>query len=266
MRVREREREHVHLVVMKDELRCLQISVGMATKSNSSQNTLKTLLQQCAHRPRGNAARLSLSRGSLVPSTCVRVRGASLCLFLALFPSSSSVASSNQDIMRAKRGCVSTLRAAGCSERCEGSDLCRHGERRHGLDDRDVTGNAGRKSFWPRRLCQCARPFPSRHALKPPCVLQRRTEEAFSVCTSASVRPCPHPSSRHSAPRLPPYRNLAHPGSSCSRAPAAPAPRHAPRPAAAGAASDHCAFACLFVCASLFHPGPGRSIYKVHEC
>ncbi len=38
--------------------------------------------------------------------------------------------------MRAKRGCISTLRAAGFSEHCEGCE-CRKRARRHRLQDRD---------------------------------------------------------------------------------------------------------------------------------
>ncbi len=72
--------------------------------------------------------------------------------------------------------------------------------------------------------------FLSRHTLKLPCMLHWHIEETFSVCTSATIRPYPHPASRHLAPCLPPYRNLAHPGSSCSGASNAPAPETRPRP------------------------------------
>jgi len=88
----------------------------MATKSNSSPysimfSTMLMLTQRKMHRAfdRFFWNWLHLEKGSC----CLQFCDASLCLFL---PPSFSVASSNQDIMRAKRGCISTLRPAGFSE------------------------------------------------------------------------------------------------------------------------------------------------------
>lgn len=104
------------------EQRYLQISVGMATKSNSSQyfKIVSTMLMSVQRKYRGrffwnwlHSDSLHLRKG--LCSCTVQFCGARLCLFLVLFPS-SSVASSNQDIMKAKWGWISTLRAAGFSE------------------------------------------------------------------------------------------------------------------------------------------------------
>lgn len=113
-------------LVVRDEQRYLQISVGMATKSNSSQY-FKIFSTMLVSAERKHTHTRSAFKASLLKSNCTLTPFVSgkkvscnsvvhlLCLFLVLLPS-SSVASSNQDIMRAKRGCISTLRAAGFSE------------------------------------------------------------------------------------------------------------------------------------------------------
>lgn len=130
--------ESMSTKAVRHEQRYLQLSVGMATKSNSSQ-FFKIFLQYNAHvswkemhraiKPR------SFTREEACAHFCVKFCGASLCLFLVLSPS-SSVASSNQDIMRAKRGCISTLRAAGFSEQLQGSEMCRKRARQQEQEDR----------------------------------------------------------------------------------------------------------------------------------
>ena len=138
-----------------------------------------------------------------------------VCVCVCVFPvplPSSSVASSNQDIMRAKRGCISSprgrriLRVEAVWTEEEKIILCFS-------ICATVPGHFCPVSHWSRLVC-----------------FHWHVEETFSVCTSASVRPYPHPASRHLAPFLPPYRNLAHPGSSCSGASSARAPETRPRP------------------------------------
>lgn len=176
--------------VVRDEQRYLQISVGMATKSNSSQyfKFFSTMLMSAERKCKGRLS-VSFRAGLHSPPTLRRLRKspvlthaacnsavASLCLFLVLFPSSSSssiVASSNQDIMRAKRGCISTLRAAGFSEpklrvvRKNSEREKKREERGRGGDS--VSGLKIRRLYaetvllWPASL--------SHHALKQPCVL-----------------------------------------------------------------------------------------------
>lgn len=109
--------------------------------------------------------------------------------------------------------------------------------------------------------------FLSRHTLKPPCMLHWHIEEAFSVCTSSTIHPYPHAASRHLAPCLPPYRNLAHPGSSCSGASNARAPETRPQPCS-HTRRQWPLCVCVFVhrvCVCHFYTSPGRPIYKAHE-
>lgn len=228
----------------------LQISVGMATESNRKMHmAFKCFLWK-----------LAILGERLAFATCVHFCSASLCL--SLVPS-SSVASSNQDIMRAKRGCISTPRSAWILWATEENT---QGEKGNIYVSGLIRGRQ-------HRDC-AATPCPS----VPPntevalvCFSDTQKRPSLSSHQPGSI-PTPHPASCHLAPCLPPYRNLAHPGSSCSGASSARAEstETPPGPAALQAATDRCVCVCMCVsvCLHVYVTVPlaqDKPIYKSHK-
>lgn len=200
-------------------------------------------------------------------------------------PPSSSIASSNQDIMRAKQGCIPTLRAAGFYDR--------------GPKPPGGVGVGGRATQAQDVRWRSTSPFPpkkkkkhwkkkkkknyltglrslgclSRGTLRRPCWCLADTEESFS-CSAHHIRqraslpppthppplchlaPCRYPPSTHDPPLAETWHTL---GAAAAGLPLFQLQRHAPRrtptphpgPTALPGGSDHYVRVCVCVCLSV---------------